>query len=135
MQPQPGQTLELVDAQRRHLGQMTVRSDADGLLEGTFVPGPDYPEVRSLFRAFEEAADSQALSAVDRLGAAIDALGVRVCAPDGSLRVAVHDLQIWSDGAMTCRVAAPARPNRNGCPSADRATPAGSEPGGVSPKS
>ena len=83
MQPKPAQTLTLVDVQRHNLGQMTIESNEDGLLTGTFTPEPAYPAVESLFRAFEEAADAQALSAVDRFGAKIAALGLQLYTPDG----------------------------------------------------
>ena len=62
---------------------MTIESNEDGLLTGTFTPGPAYPAVESLFRAFEEAADAQALSAVDWFRAKIAALGLQLYTPDG----------------------------------------------------
>lgn len=94
---------DLVDARQRRLGRMTVERDGGGLLVGTFAPGPDFPAVSPLFERFEEAAESQALAAVERLDAEINALGLHLRRPDGSGRVEVHDVQIWSDGGMTCR--------------------------------
>jgi hypothetical protein len=113
MQPKPTQTFQLVDAQRHDFGQLTLDSNEDGLLTGTFAPGPDYPAAEPLFRAFEEAANSQALSAVDRLGAKIAALGLRLLSQDGT-SVAVDDVQIWSDGGISCRLKVPANLALNG---------------------
>jgi hypothetical protein len=123
MKPKPGQALELVDAQGRHLGRMTLEGGREGLLEGQFTPGPDYPAVESLFRALEEAADAQALSAVDRLDAKIASLGLHLRSEGGASPVPVHDVQIWADGAMSCRVSPSAPPPFNGSYAANRASP------------
>lgn len=130
MQPKPGQALELMDAGGRHLGRMTLAGGTDGLLEGTFSPGPDYPAVESLFRAFEEAAEAQALSAVDRLDAKIADLSLQLRSQDGAVQFPIHDVQIWVDGAMTCRVTAPESPPFNGSPQARRAA-SGAHQGGA----
>jgi hypothetical protein len=125
MQPQSGETFQLVDAQQRRLGWMALESNDGGLLSGTFTPGPDYPAVRPLFRAFEEAAELQALSAVDRLDATLASLGLRLCPQGGASPVPVHDVQIWSDGGMTCRVGAPAPVPLNGSPPGSQAATGG----------
>ena len=122
MQLGPKQTLELVDSQKRRLGRMTLENSSEGLLEGTFTAGPDYPAVGPLFRALEEAADLQALSAVDRLDAQIAALGLHLLSSDGAVQLPAHDVQIWADGAMTCRVSQPSLP-RNGSYAANQPSP------------
>jgi hypothetical protein len=106
--------LILFDAQQRQLGQMTVDRRDDRLLFGTFAPGPDFPAVQSLFQDFEEAVNSQALGFVDELDTALAALGMFLQSSDGTRRLAVHDVQIWSDGAMTCRLSVPSPETTNG---------------------
>jgi hypothetical protein len=123
MQPKPIQTFKLVDAQRHNLGEVTLESYEDGLLTGTFAPGPEYPGVEPLFRAFEEAADAQALSAVDRIGSKIAALDLQLCPQDGTLPVAVDDVQIWSDGGMSCRLKVSAKLPLNGSRPGNEAVP------------
>ena len=127
MQPEPAQTFQLMDAQQNDLGRVTFESNEDGLLAGTFTPGSDYSAVEPLFRAFEEAADLQAMSAVDRLDAEIAALGLQLCSPDGTARVAVHDVQIWADGGISCRLKAPAPVPLNGSRSGNQAVPVKSQ--------
>jgi hypothetical protein len=60
--------------------------------------------VRQLFQEFEEAVNLQALSVIDELDTAITALGLHLQTPRDSQRLEVHDVQIWSDGSITCRV-------------------------------
>lgn len=122
---------DLLDARGRCLGRVTVEEEENGLLGGTFVPGPAFPEVEPLFRAFEEAADAQALRAVDRLDAALGALGLFLMSPDGSSQFPAHDVQIWGDGAVSCRVNVPAVPPKNGAVSGGAEAPA-RRPEGVS---
>jgi hypothetical protein len=68
--------VDLLDTQQRLIGRMRIERREEDLLVGTFVPGPGFPGVEPLFRAFEEAADLQALHVIDELDAAIAALGV-----------------------------------------------------------
>jgi len=60
--------------------------------------------MKRLFQDFEAAANLQALSAVDELDTEIAALGLHLRTPDGSQRIKIHDVQIWSDGDMTCKL-------------------------------
>jgi hypothetical protein len=87
----------------------------------------DYPTVQPLFRAFEEAVELQALKAVDRLDTTMASLGLQLGMPNEAERVAVHDVQIWSDGGMTCRVSTTARVPLNGSPAANRAASLGED--------
>ena len=103
------QTVDLIDAQERHIGQIVIERSEAELVFGKFVPGSDFPAVRQLFLDFEEAVNLQALSVVDELDSAIEALGLRLHLPGGSQQIAVHDVQIWSDGSITCRVSDPAQ--------------------------
>jgi hypothetical protein len=57
-----------------------------------------------VFRAFEEAVNSQALAVVDELDAAIATLGLHLRSPDSPQRLDIHDVQIWSDGGITFRM-------------------------------
>ena len=102
------QTVHLIDADGRQVGQIVIERSEDKLVFGKFIPGPAFPTVQHLFRDFEEAVNLQALSVVDELDAAIDALGLRLLSPDGSQCVEVHDAQIWSDNSITCRLGGPA---------------------------
>ncbi len=99
-----GQRLELLDAQNQALGQITLDERQGDLLLGGFAPGPGFPAVEPLFRRFEEAVNAQAITAADRCEAAIDALGLYVRESDGAKKVGVTDVQIWSDGGITCRI-------------------------------
>jgi hypothetical protein len=105
MQLRGGQVAQLIDGRRRQVGEIMIDSRENELIRGTFVPGPAFPAVEQLFRDFEQAADSQALSVVDELDTAIAALGLCLRSPDGSQRTRIHDVQIWSDGSITCRLA------------------------------
>ncbi len=99
-----GQVARLTDGKRRQLGQITVEGRENDLIVGGFVPGSAFPVVERLFRDFEAAVDAQALSVVEQLDAAIAALGLHLCFPDGSQRVDIHDVQIWSDGGISFRL-------------------------------
>jgi hypothetical protein len=57
--------------------------------------------------------DTQALSVVDELDAAIAALGLHLHTPSDSQHRAAHDVQIWSDGSITCRVGSATESVRN----------------------
>ena len=83
---------------------MQIERHEDELIFGTFVPGPAFPSVEQLFRDFEEAVDVQALHVIDKLDAAITALGLHLHWPSVSESIDVQDVQIWSDGSITCRL-------------------------------
>jgi hypothetical protein len=121
MEPRAGRTLLLLDAQQRQLGQITIERIEGGLIFGKFLPGPAYPAVEHLFHAFEQAADSQALSVVDELDRAIAALGLHFRSPGGAEGTLVHDVQIWSDGGVTCRLTGPTASGGNGSAAAAQA--------------
>ena len=104
MQQRAEPIVDLMDTQQRHIGQMQIEHQEDDLLVGTFVPGPGFPSVKRLFRDFEEAVDVQALHVIDELDAAIAALGLYLRRPDVAEPIAIQDVQIWSDGGMTCRL-------------------------------
>ena len=108
MQPQIEPTLDLFDAQQRHIGQLIVDLRDGELLGGKFVMGPAFPMVEHMFRGFEEAVNSQALAVVDDFDTAIEALHLYLRSLDGSERISIHDVQIWQDGRMTCRLSEPA---------------------------
>ncbi|MGH8065006.1 MAG: hypothetical protein ACRERE_07140 [Candidatus Entotheonellia bacterium] len=98
------QIVDLLDTQQRQIGQMRIERQEEDLLIGTFVPGPAFPSVEPLFRAFEAAADVQALHVIDELDAAIEALGLRLRWPEAPESMAIDDVQIWSDGGISCRL-------------------------------
>lgn len=104
MQLQAEQVVHLVDAQGQQVGQIVIERREGNLVFGRFVPGPAFSTVQHLFREFEEAVNLQALSVVDELDTAIAALGLHLHTPDDSQRTEAHDVQIWSDGSITCRV-------------------------------
>jgi len=96
-----------MDTAQRQLGQMRIERQEEDLLYGTFVPGPAFPSVAQLFHEFEAAVEVQALHVIETLDAAIAALGVRLQWPDARAPIAVQDVQIWSDGSITCRLCEP----------------------------
>jgi hypothetical protein len=114
MQPSAEPVFYLVDAQDCPIGEITVENREGNLLLGRFVPGPAYTAVENLFRAFEEAVNSQALKLVDELDVAIAALKLQLGSSDGKERFELSDVQIWSDGGFSCRLANPALLTRNG---------------------
>src|SRR5437899_438739 len=114
MQLQAGLLLHLRDSKQREMGQLTVERQEGDLLFAKFAPGPAFALVESLFHDFEEAVNGQALGVVDELDAAIAALGLHLLLPDGSPSLDVHDVQIWSDGGMTCRLHGQSQATVNG---------------------
>jgi hypothetical protein len=104
MQLQSRQIVHLVDPLGHEVGQIEIERTEDSLIFGRFVPGPAFSSVQHLFQAFEEAVDVQALSVVEELDAAIAALGLRLYTPSDSGYLETRDVQIWSDGGVTCRV-------------------------------
>ena len=104
MQLQINQVVHLVDRQEQQLGQIEIERREENLIFGQFVPGPAFSTVRPLFQEFEEAVNLQALSVIDELDTAIAALGLHLLTPRDSQRIEAHDVQIWSDGSITCKV-------------------------------
>ena len=99
-----GHSLALMDIEQRQLGQMRIERQEEDLLYGVFVPGPAFPHVEQLFHEFEAAVEVQALPVIETLDAAIAALGLHLQWPDTREPIAVQDVQIWSDGSITCRL-------------------------------
>jgi len=111
----PGEpTLLLLDAQDRSLGTIHLESQAQELLLGRFAAEPAFAAVEPLFRAWQHAVDSQALSVVDDLDRAIAALQLRVQTPHATPARPVCDVQIWSDGGISCRLNGPLPLEHNG---------------------
>jgi hypothetical protein len=104
MQLQIGQVVHLVDRQEQQIGQIEIERREENLIFGRFVPGPAFSTVQPLFQEFEEAVNLQALSVIDELDSAIAALGLHLHTLSDSQRIEAHDVQIWSDGSITCRV-------------------------------
>lgn len=102
-----GYIVDLVDTEQRQIGQMRIERQEEELLWGTFVPGPAFPSVEQLFREFEAAVEVQALHVIEPLDAAIAALGLHLQRSNVREPMAVQDVQIWSDGTMTCRLCEP----------------------------
>jgi hypothetical protein len=113
----PAEVVRLTDAAGRDFGSVAVESMADGLILGTFTPGPDYPAVEPRFAYFAEVADTNSLSFLDEAEAGIAALGVRLRVADEADPVAVSDVQIFPDGGFSCRLP-PTPADRNGPPAA-----------------
>jgi len=105
MQLHTGQILRLLDAEQRTLGEVTVEGNENELVLGRFVPAAAFAAVADRFRAFEEAANAQALSAIDELDAAIAALGLSLVSVEGNQQIHAQDVQIWSDGGISFRLA------------------------------
>jgi hypothetical protein len=101
---QTGQGVELVDARGRRLGRLLIDDVNGEVIGGTFEAGRDFAQVENLFHAFTEAAEGHALGVADRLLADIAALDIHLESPESGYQPAVHDVQLWSDGAMSCRL-------------------------------
>ena len=99
-----GHSVELMDIEQQQLGQMRIERQEEDLLYGTFVPGLVFPSVEQLFHEFEAAVEVQALHVIETLDAAIAALGLHLQWPDAREPIAIQDVQIWSDGSITCRL-------------------------------
>jgi hypothetical protein len=97
-------TLSLIDYQQRQIGQIKPESLTNDLLEGLFIPGPDFAAVAPLFQRFEDAVNAQALHVVDQIDGQIAELNMLLSVPDHSQSVNVHDVQIWSSGSFSCRL-------------------------------
>ena len=98
------QMIYLIDVRQRQIGQIMIERDEDGLIFGKFVPGSDFSAVEPLFQDFEEAVNLQAFSVVDELDTEIAALGLHLRTLDGLQRIEIHDVQIWSDSDITCKL-------------------------------
>ena len=98
-----GHSLDLMDTEQRQLGQMRIERQEEDLLYGTFMPGLAFPSVEQLFHEFEAAVEVQALHVIEPLDAAIAALGLYLQRSNTRESIAVQDVQIWSDGTITCR--------------------------------
>lgn len=116
MQLQNRQIVHLVDPQGHEVGQIEIERTEDTLIFGRFVPGPAFSSVQHLFQAFEEAVDVQALNIVEEFEAAIAALGLRLYTPGDSQCIETHNIQIWSDGGVTCRVGNATVSTKDGSP-------------------
>ena len=99
-----GYSVDLMDTEQQQLGQVRIDRQEEDLLYGTFMPGPAFSSVEHLFHEFEAAVEVQALSVIETLDAAIAALGLHLQWPDTREPIAVQDVQIWSDGSITCRL-------------------------------
>jgi hypothetical protein len=104
MQLQVGHVVYLVDRHGEQMGEIEIERREENLIFGRFIPGPAFSTVRQLFQEFEEAVNLQALGVIDELDTAIAALGLHLQTPCDSQRIEAHDVQIWSDGSITCRV-------------------------------
>lgn len=98
------EVLKIIDGQDRALGEMTVETRDGNLLCGKFAPGPAFSAVSGLFRNYEEAVNSQALGVVATLDKQIADLGLRLRSQSGAGLLELHDVQIWSDGGISCRL-------------------------------
>jgi hypothetical protein len=121
------QRIQLIDKHGRVLGHVKLEGSGGDLITGTFEPGPEYASVGDLFGRFEEAADSQALAAVEEMDKAIATLGLSLSLPDGSQRQIVHDVQIWSDGGFSCRPSVAGESSVNGTVNLPKDVPATQE--------
>jgi hypothetical protein len=114
MTRQTEERFQLLDAHHRQVGEVVVERRGENLLFGEFIADRAFSDLADLFRAFEEAVNLQALRKVDELDAAIAALGLYLRSPDGSQEIAIRDVQIWSDGGITCRPLGAAVPRMDG---------------------
>ena len=108
------ETLQLIDAKRRDIGEVSIDSKVEQLLTGEFAPGSHFSRVEELFQKFEEAVNVQALSIVDQLDKQIAALGLQLYSPDHGQSIKIHDVQIWSDGGFSCRLTLETARSANG---------------------
>jgi hypothetical protein len=83
---------------------MHVETVEDDLLLGTFTAGLGFAGVRQLFLDWEQAVEGMSLSIADGFEREIEALGVHIESGPLAAAVRVYDVQIWSDGGMSCRL-------------------------------
>lgn len=103
MQLNVGQVLEIIDGQQRLLGTVQVERLQGNLLCGQFRAAAGFADVAELFRQFDEAVNVQALAVLDEIDAAIAALGLQLRLSDSLRTCPIHDVQIYADGAFSCR--------------------------------
>lgn len=96
------QIVKLTDTVGHDIGALAVERIEGDLLLGTFTPGTDYPTVSGIFGGFAEAVEQGALSVVDAFDRQIAALGIR--ATVGQQTIPVRDVQLYPDGAASCRI-------------------------------
>jgi hypothetical protein len=101
------------DALGRDLGRVLIDGVEGGWMQGTFIPGPDYPTVERHFTYFAELVEGFVLSLTDQAQDAINQLGITLHSPAGSFTA--HDAQIDSDNGFACRLP---KTNVNGKPAA-----------------
>jgi hypothetical protein len=112
-----GQTLNMVDPDGRVVGRITLEEQEGDLLCGRFQPEVAFATAAPLFQAFEKAVNAQALSVVDELDRGIDALGFAVTLAGSAQALPIKDLQIWSDGGVSCRLVDSKQNSLNGAAS------------------
>jgi hypothetical protein len=119
MQLQAGQTVSLFDGQQHRLGEVVVEKIEDGLVLGTFAAGQDFAKVEPLFAEFVEAANQQLFHCLDKLDAAITALGLYLVATNGIPLPAIEDVQI-ADRHISLRIRVPDARQNSSLPPASR---------------
>jgi hypothetical protein len=102
MFPRCVQSISLRDRYDRDLGLVEIERVERDLVFGLFTPGPDYPQVESLFAQYVEAANDQLLSTIAQLDERISAMGLRLHTADGTTMPEIYDVQI-GDGVITFR--------------------------------
>jgi hypothetical protein len=98
-----GQAVHLLDEHGSVLGSVHIVELRGDLILGEFTAGQGFHAVEHLFAAFEEAANAQVFSTLDKLGDAIDALRLAI-GPDNAHRTEVHDVQIFNRRDISLRV-------------------------------
>jgi hypothetical protein len=101
-----GLTRTMRDAVGRNFGTFEIESVRGDLILGQFEPGPDFGVIEALVLEFEECVNGFVLSFVDELAAKIEAFGIQF--DDGT---PLRDIQIYSDGASSCRLVGTAERN------------------------
>ena len=89
---------------QRQLGQMRIDGRKRISSSVRLCQGRRSRASSPLFHEFETAVEVQALHVIETLDAAIAALGLHLQWPDAREPIAVQDVQIWSDGSITCRL-------------------------------
>jgi hypothetical protein len=85
-------------------GSVEIEEVADGLILGDFTPGPDYSTVQPIFRHFSDVVEQQSFSYLDAVQESIEAIGIVIRFEGEDTDVPVHDVQIYTDGAFSCRL-------------------------------
>ena len=100
----PQGTVYLTDAQGRSLGQVFIERIEGDRVFGRIAPHADFAAVRALFEELEAAANGQLFSEADRLADEIDRLGLHLTGYGAAEDLAVCDVQIMAESALSCRV-------------------------------